>query len=142
VRLVLAALTAATLGTSVAAADSFTPVRLGTHVPPTVRIHKALHIKVAVSADAGALDNRLGSLRIEVTLAHQCGGDFQHTRGFVLLDKRLKPQPATGRAYDAVASGARRPKSRGRRAVCAYLEESGDDRVWAHDESLTVRVVR
>ena len=141
-RLLLGALAAAVLAASVAAADSFTPVRLGIHVAPIVRVHKLLHIKIAVSADAGALDNRLGRLRIEVKLAHECGGDFQHTRGFALLDKLLKPQPATGRAYNAVANGARRPKSRGRRAVCAYLEEAGDDRVWAHDESLTVRVVR
>jgi hypothetical protein len=142
VRLVLGALAAAALTASVAMADSFTPVRLGIHVAPTVRVHKALHIKVAVSADAGVLDNRLGALRIEVKLAHECGGDVQHTRGFVLLDKLLKPQPATGRAYNAVAIGARRPASRGRSTVCAYLEEEGDNRVWAHDESLTVKVVR
>jgi hypothetical protein len=142
VRVLLAALATAVMTAAVAAADSFTPVRLVISVAPTVRVHHELHIKVAVSADAGALDNRLGPLRIEVKLAPECGGDFQHTRGFVPLDKPLRPQPATGRAYDAVASGAGRPKSRGRRTVCAYLEEAGDHRVWAHDESRTVRVVR
>jgi hypothetical protein len=142
VRLALGALAAVALTASVAVADSFTPVRLGIHVAPTVRVHRALRVKVAVGADASALDNRLGPLRIEVKLARECGGDFQHTRGFALLDKLLRPQPATGRAYSAVATGARRPTSRGRRVVCAYLEEAGDDRVWAHDESLTVRVVR
>ena len=94
------------------------------------------------SADAGTLDNRIGPLRIEVKLAHECGGDFEHTRGFSLLDKLLRPQPATGRPYSARAGAARRPTVRGRRTVCAYLEESGDDRVWAHDESLTVKVIR
>lgn len=141
-RVVLGTLSAVALTASVAVADSLTPVRLGIHVAPSVRVHKALHIKVAVSADAGALDDRFGPLRIQVKLARECGGDFQHTRGFVLLEKMLKLQPATGRAYNAAAIGARRPTFRGRRAVCAYLEEAGDDRVWAHDESLTVKVIR
>jgi hypothetical protein len=142
VRFVLGALAAAALGASTAVADSFSPVRLGVHVAPVAHLHKPLRISVAVSADAGALDNRLGPLRIEVKLARECGGDFQHTRGFALIDKLLKPQPLTGRPYSAKAGAARRPKFRGRRAVCAYLEETGDNRVWAHDESLTVRVLR
>jgi hypothetical protein len=142
VRLTSAALAAAALIVGTAAADSFTPVRLDIHVESTARVHEALHIKVAVSADAGALDNRFGPLRIEVKLARECGGDFQHTRGFRLLDKLLRPQPAIGHAYSAVATSARRPQARGRKAVCAFLEEAGDHRVWAHDESLAVKVIR
>jgi hypothetical protein len=142
VRLVLGALAAVALAASAADADSVTPVRLGIHVASIAHLDKPLPIRVAVSADPGALDDRFGALRIEVRLAPECGGDFQHTRGFVLLDKLLKPQPVTGRAYSALAHEARRPQVRGRRAVCAYLEEAGDNRVWAHDESLAVRVVR
>jgi opacity protein-like surface antigen len=142
VKVLLGALAAAALTASAAAADSFTPVRLGIHVSPTARVHQRLHISVSVSADPGVLDNRLGPLRIEVKLAPQCGGDFQSTTGITLLNKRLKPQPATGRTYSAVARGSVRPRARGSGAVCAYLEEAGDNRVWAHDESLSVKVVR
>jgi hypothetical protein len=141
-KVLIGALAAAALTAGAAAADSFAPVRLGIHVSPIARVNKPLRISVRISADAGVLDDRLGALRIQVRLAPECGGDFQHTPGLVLLDKLLKPQPATGRAYTTVARGAKRPTSRGRRVVCAYLEEQRDDRVWAHDDSLTVKVLR
>ena len=140
-KLILGTLAAVALTASAAAADSFLPVSLGIHIAPTAQVHKRLRVAVDVSADAGVLDNRFGPLRIEVRLAQECGGDFQHTTGTTLLNKLLEPQPVTGRAYSASVRGFGRPQSRGSSSVCVYLEEAGNNRVWAHDESLSVRVV-
>jgi hypothetical protein len=120
----------------VAAADSFTPVRLTIDVAPIARLHKPLAVTVHVGADAGALDTRTAPLRIRVKLASECGGTFQYTSGVVLLDKRLSPQPATGQAYSALARGSGRPSSYGPKVVCTYLEEEGDNRMFANDESV------
>ena len=73
-------------------------------------------------------------------LARECGGDFEYTSGVVLLDKRLSPQPTTGQAYSALARGSGRPGAYGTEMVCTYLEEEGDDRMFANDESLTTDV--
>jgi len=128
---------------AVAFADSFTPVRLAIAVAPVARLGKPLPVAVAVSADAGVLDNRFGPLRVAVRLApSECGATFETTRGAVLLNKRLSPQPLTGMAYYAVARGAGRPHVYGPASVCVYLEEQGDNRVWAHDEATLVDVSR
>lgn len=131
---VLAALTA-----SLASADSFTPVRLQTTIAPVSRLHAPLAITVHVSADAGALDDRDGPLRVQVKLASECGGTYQYTPGTVLLNKQLSPQPATGHAYSAVAHGSGRPTAYGLRTVCVWLNDS-DARTWASDQSLQVDV--
>jgi hypothetical protein len=124
----------------VAAADSFTPVRLDIGVAPVARLHQPLAVTVRVSADAGMLDDRTAPIRIEVKLAHECGGDFQYTSGVVLLNKRLSPQPATGHAYSVLEHGSGRPTAYGTQMVCTYLEEEGDDRMFANDESVTTEV--
>jgi hypothetical protein len=59
-----------------------------------------------------------------------------------LLDKQLRPQPTTGRAYDASASGSGKPAHGGNQTVCAFLEESGDNRMFANDTSDRVNVSR
>ena len=137
-----AALTAlaAAIPSAVASADSFTPVRLGIDVAPVARLHQRLAVTVRVSADPGALDDRAAPLRVRVKLSRECGGAFEYTSGVVLLDKRLYPQPTTGRAYSAAARGSGRPRAYGSRVVCTYLEEEGDGRVFANDESLTTKV--
>jgi hypothetical protein len=140
VRLALAA--AAALLAPSAAADSLAPIRVGLHGAPVARLHKPLTVAVTVAADPTVLDNRFAPLRIEVRLAGECGGSFETTPGAALVDKLLSPQPVTGRAYYAVASGAGRPGTYGVKTVCTYLEEEGDNRVWAHDESLQVDVSR
>jgi hypothetical protein len=124
----------------VAAADSFTPVGLDIGVAPVARLHQPLAVTVHVTADPGMLDDRTAPLRIQVKLARQCGGDFQYTTGAVLLDKRLSPQPTTGRAYSALERGSGRPAGYGTEMICTYLEEEGDDRVFANDESVTTDV--
>lgn len=123
-----------------AAADSFTPVRLTVRIAPTARRGAPLRVSVAVNADPGVLDTRAGAMRIGVKLAGECGGDFGSTPGDTLLDMALTPQPATGRAYSATASGSGRPRAYGVQTVCVYLQDSGAQRVFANDESLTVDV--
>jgi hypothetical protein len=143
-RLIAAAgLCAATAGAgSLAAADSFTPVRLDTRIAAVARLHQPLPITVTVSADAGALDDRNAPLRIEVKLAGECGAAYQYTSGVSLLDRRLSPPPQTGRAYHASFHGAGRPDAYGVQTVCEWLEEQGDNRVFASDQSLQVNVSR
>lgn len=126
----------------VAAADSFTPVRLDIGVAAVARLHQPLAVTVHVSADPGALDNRTAPVRIGVKLASECGGDFQHTNGVILVNRRLSPQPTTGHAYSAAARGSGRPSAYGTDVVCTYLEEEGDGRVFANDESVTATVSR
>jgi hypothetical protein len=137
---VLVAAGVAALPAATAGGDSFTPVRLSIRVAPVARLHAPLRIAVSVSADPGALDDRSAPLRVRVKLASECGGTYAYTPGVVLLDRRLQPQPATGHAYTATALGAGRPSSYGMKSVCAWLEEEGDDRVFASDQSLQVNV--
>jgi hypothetical protein len=127
------------LSAGLAAADSFSPVRLAITVAPTARLDAPLPITVAVSADASALDNRTGPLRIRVKLGGECGGAYEYTQGAVLLDQQLNPQPATGQAYSAVARGSGRPAAYGVQTVCVWLDD-GEDRTWANDQSLQVDV--
>ena len=127
---------------SVATADSFTPVRLQIRVAPVARARAPLPIAVSVSADPGALDNRTAPLRIRVKLAGECGGTYQYTPGPVLLDKRLSPQPSSGHAYTATAKGQGVPRTYGALTVCTWLEEEGDNRDFATDQSVQVNVSR
>jgi hypothetical protein len=133
---------ASAIPSAVASGDSFTPVRLGIDVAPVARLHKRLAVTVRVSADPSALDDRTAPLRVRVKLARECGGAFEYTSGVVLLDKRLNPQPVTGQAYSAMARGSGRPSAYGSRVVCTYLEEEGDSRVFASDESVITDVSR
>jgi hypothetical protein len=125
-----------------AGADSFTPVRLGITIAKVARLHQPLKVNVDVSADASVLDNATGALRIRVKLAQECGGAFSSTPGVTLLDQQLRPQPTTGHPYEATASGSGRPTSYGDQTVCAFLEESGDNRMFANDTSNDVNVSR
>jgi hypothetical protein len=138
----LAAVVLAAGTASVAGADSFTPVRLAISVTPVARLHKPLRVTVHVSSDAGVLDDRSGPLRMRVKLAAECGGTYEFTSGVVLLDKRVSPQPTTGHAYLGAASASGRPTSYGVQTVCAWLEDEGDQRVFASDQSIQVDVSR
>jgi hypothetical protein len=142
VALNLAALALAAAAAPPAAADSFTPVKLTISVAPVARARAPLHITVRVTADPGALDTRSAPLRIRVKLASECGGTYRYTNGSVLLDQRLNPQPTTNRAYDATARGAGRPTTYGSLTVCTWLQEEGDDRIFASDQSIQVNVSR
>jgi hypothetical protein len=125
-------------------ADSFNPVQLQVAVAPVARLHVSLPITVTVTADPSVLDNASSPLRIRAKLAGECGASFSTTPGDVLIDQRLNPQPTTGHAYSATAHGAGRPSAYGERAVCAYLEEEGDNRMFANNtaDPPTVNVSR
>lgn len=133
---------AAAAPAGVSAADSFTPVRLTVDIAPLARLHAPLAVTVQVSADPSVLDTRTAPLRVRVKLAQECGGTFEYTTGVVLLDKQLHPQPAAGKPYSAIAHGAGRPTAYGDYTVCTYLEEEGDNRMFANDTSSTTTVSR
>jgi hypothetical protein len=138
----LAAGAVALPATRSAAADSYEPIVLATRIAPVARLQRPLPIAVTVSADRGALDDRSAPLRIEVKLAEECGGAYQDTPGVTLLDRQLRPEPQTGRAYRASFHGAGRPQAYGAQTVCEWLEEEGDNRLFASDQSLQVDVSR
>lgn len=123
-----------------APADSFTPVTMSIAVTPVARLAAPLVVTVGVKADPGVLDTGAGPLRVEVKLAPECGGDFQHTAGVTLINLALNPPPTTGKAYSGTVSDRGRPLAYGVQTVCAYLEDSTAGRVYANDESLTVNV--
>jgi hypothetical protein len=125
---------------SLAGADSFTPVRLGITVTPVARRHVKLPITVQVSADAGALDPATAPLRLQVKLASECGGTYQYTPGTVLVDRRLSPQPTKGQPYSATVKGGGKPTAFGAQTVCVFLNEEGDNRTFASDQSTLVNV--
>jgi hypothetical protein len=136
----LGAVLAAALSTGLAGADSFTPVRLTITTTPIARRHAPLAVTVRVSADPGALDTRSGPLWIHVKLAAECGGTYTDTPGVVLLDKRLSPQPSTGRPYSALARGSGKPRAYGVQTVCTWLDDEGDGRTFESDQSTQVNV--
>jgi len=140
----LVAALAATAGlgvcSSIAAADSFTPVGLTISIAPVARRHAPLPITVAITADPGVLDGSEGPLRMEVRLAPECGGTFQTTPGTTLVNAALNPQPSTGKAYAGSVKGSGRPSAYGAQTVCAFLEDTDIGRVYANDESMQVTV--
>jgi hypothetical protein len=130
------------LGTGSAAADSYTPIGMTTHVTPVARAHEPLRTTVSVSADPGVLDVAQGSLLVQVKLAAECGGSFQTTPGITLVNAPLTPTPTTGQAYSGSAGGSGRPTAFGTQTVCVFLEDSAVGRVFANDESGQVDVSR
>lgn len=122
--------------------ESVDPVRLAVAAPAVARLDRPVAVRVRVAADPGALDSRVGALRLRVRLAPTCGGDFAGTAGRTAIDRVLSPQPVAGRAYVASASGRARPRTYGRLVVCAFLEAGGDARQYATDTDTTVAVTR
>lgn len=120
-----------------AGADSFTPVRLTVDATPVARLHQPFAIAVHVSADPGALP---AQTRVRVKLASECAGTFEGTDGVVLVDRPLSPAPAFGHAYSGVVRGSGRPTAYGSYVVCTYLEEQGDNRMFANDTSTQATV--
>jgi hypothetical protein len=129
------------LGAVSAFADSITPVQLAVTIAQTARRAQPLTVTVDVSADAGALDANT-PLWLRVKLAPECAGTWAGTPGTVLLNKALAPRPATGLPYSTVMHGAGRPTRLGVQTVCVWVQEQGDDRVFATSQAFTVNVVR
>jgi hypothetical protein len=130
----------ALLVAGIASADSLTPIRLAISITPVARLRVQLPITVGVTADAAVLDDRTAPLRIRVKLAPECGGTFAGTTGPVLLDRRVTPQPTTGRPFAGGAHGSGKPSAYGLQTICVWLEEEGDSRVFASDQLTQVDV--
>jgi hypothetical protein len=129
------------LAAAPALADSFTPVVLTVSVPASGGQGVALPVSVTVSADPGVLDTSEGPMRIGVKLATgDCGGTFETTTGATLLDAQLDPQPTSGKAYSATASGSGKPTVAGGQTICVFLEDADVHRVYANDESQLIDV--
>ena len=127
---------------STATGDSFTPVALKVSLSPVARLHGPLPIAVTVTADQGVLDTRTGSLRVRAKLSRECGAEFAHTVGTVLLDARLVPQPDPGEQYRGGVKGSGKPSAYGVETVCVFLEDEGASRQFATNTDSVVNVTR
>jgi hypothetical protein len=135
----VAALGVLVLPSSLAAADSFTPITVSLSYAPVARLHAEFRVTARINADSGVLDIASEPVRIGVKLAGECGGDYEHTPGPAVLNKHLVPQLATGRAYSATISGQGRPTAYGVQTLCMFIEDSVG-RVYADDQSAQVDV--
>jgi hypothetical protein len=139
-RVLLLALAVGALGAPAARADGGEAVRLGVEVPDVVASAFPFRVDVHVTADPGALDIRSAPLQVRVKAAGECGGSFDTTPGPVLVDQQLRPDPTSGSAYDGTVSASALIHSFGDFTACAYLEEQGDGRLFAFEDSTSFSV--
>ncbi|HEY7633143.1 MAG TPA: hypothetical protein VH817_20740 [Thermoleophilaceae bacterium] len=112
-----------------ASADYGEPVSISVDMPAVVASNVGFPLHVTVTSDPGLLT---GSYRVRVRAARECGGSFDTTPGAVLLDKQLGPNG------EVAASG--RTHTFGTFTACAFLEQVGDNRLFAFDDSTTFAV--
>jgi hypothetical protein len=115
-----------------AARASDEPVSLSVSMPGVVASGSGFPVRVTVSADPGALDAAGAPLRVRVRAAQECGGTFDSTPGAVLLDRPLGP---AGKVV-----GSALTHSFGTFTACAFLEQQGDERLFAFDDSTSFAV--
>jgi hypothetical protein len=126
---------------AVAVADEFEPVRLTVTAPAAVRTGAPMTVSVAVDADPGELDVRTGALSVRAKLAPgQCGATFDSTTGTPVLDGPLAVQPVAGQPFHAEVRRTRKAPAAGKRTVCTFLEQDGDQRQFASDIDSVVDV--
>ena len=130
--LALAAVVFLLLPTAAAARASDEPVTLSVSTPAVVASSVGFPVRVTVSSDPGALAGATAPLRVRVRAATECGGSFDSTPGVVLLDQPLGP---SGRV-----AGSGMTHTFGTFTACAYLEQQGDDRLFAFDDSTSFAV--
>jgi hypothetical protein len=116
------------------------PVRVAVDAPAVAPRAIPVRIAVAVDADPGALDARTAPLRIRVRLARACGATFDSTGGQTVLDAELNPQPQPATAYTSRVSPVASIRSYGTFTACAFVEQEGDDRLYAFDGTTEVSV--
>jgi hypothetical protein len=126
-RALLPALTGLALMPAAAAAE---PITLTVSTPAVVASNVPFAVGVTVAADQGALGS--APLRVRVRAADECGATFDSTPGVVLLDKQL--------AASGKVSARARTHTFGSFTACAFLEQQGDDRLYAFDDSTTFAV--
>ena len=126
-RAVLVACVCAGVVPAVASAE---PVSLRVHAPDRAAAHEPFPVRVAVVANASALDVAIQPLRLQVRLAPECGPTFAGTDGPTVIDRKLTPAPvADVRYHESFKSHAR--VGLGTYDVCAFLIEHGDNRQFA-----------
>lgn len=124
-------------------ADQLEPVRLTVAAPGIVSRDRPVALSVTVDADPGAFAQTAQNLRLRVRLtAGICASTFAGTSGPVLLDRDIGAVPTSVAAFHATLSGAGRAAAYGLQTVCAFLEEQGDNRLYAADSSAAIDVSR
>jgi hypothetical protein len=133
------ALAACICAAVVPAAASAEPVSLRVHAPDRAAAHEPFPVRVAVVANAGALDIALQPLRLQVRLAPECGPTFAGTDGPTVIDRKLAPPPVPDNRYDESFKDHARV-GLGTYDVCAFLVEHGDSRQFATSVDTEVAV--
>jgi hypothetical protein len=106
------------------------PVTMSVDMPNVVAAGIGFPVRVTVTSDPGALAS--APMRVRVRAASECGGTFDSTPGTVLLDAPLGPSgQVAGRASTS---------SFGSFTACAFLEQQGDNRLFAFDDSTSFAV--
>lgn len=145
-RLLAVLVAAVVLGALAAtAAGQNPPVSITVGAPSVAPRGIPVQMSVAVAADPGALTYRAtgpAPLWIRMRLARECGATFESTTGQVVLNRKLRPKPRAHVAYRHTFRVARRLQKFGTWTACAFLEEQGDDRLWAFDADTQIDVTR
>jgi len=133
--------TASMLCPSIAAADPLEPVRVSVSAPALVSIDPPIGIGVSVSGDRDAFSQTTHPVRVRVRLAAPgCASTFASTPGTVLLDRALSLVPTSPSPVTETLRGARRAHAYGIQTVCVFVEEEGDDRLYATSDSSQIDV--
>jgi hypothetical protein len=128
----LAAVAAMLCLASSAWGDGGEPVTMDVNVPGVVASGIGFPVRVTVTSDKGALSGATAPLRVRVKAANECGGTFDSTPGPVLVDAPL--------ASNGTVAGRATVTSFGGFTACAFLEQQGDDRLYAFDDTTTFAV--
>jgi hypothetical protein len=107
-------------------------VSMSVSIPAVVPSAIGFPVHVSVSSDPGALSTATAPLRVRVKAAAECGGSFDSTPGAVLLDKPLGPS--------GKVAGTGTTHVFGVFTACAFLEQQGDNRLFAFDDSTSAKV--
>ena len=95
---------------------------------------------VAVTADAEPSTRRapVAAREAQPRVRRDIGGNA----GDGADQPALSPQPPTGRPYSAVMPAPAGRRAYGVQTVCVWIEEQGDNRVFATSQAFTVNVLR
>jgi hypothetical protein len=108
------------------------PVTMNVNIPGVVASGVGFPVRVTVTSDRGALNGATAPLRVRVKAATECGGTFDSTPGAVLLDAPL--------GSNGTVAGRAATTSFGGFTACAFLEQQGDDRLFAFDDTTSFAV--
>ena len=108
------------------------PVTMDVSMPGVVASGIGFPVRVTVTSDSGALRGATAPLRVRVKAAAECGGTFDSTPGAVLLDAPL--------GSSGTVAGRASTTTFGTFTACAFLEQQGDDRLFAFDDSTSFAV--